>query len=288
MYKNKFFRFLMALLMGVQFGIVPDDQGGGSDNTDDDKDKDTGADKDADKDTDKDADKDDKSKKPDVSDSEAKLLRELMSKKGALKTANTELADVKAQLAKFDDFDLEAVNAVLLERKNADDKRLEDKGEWNRLKLNLVEQHDTAVTGFTTQIETLKAELMSKTSEINKLTVGSKFDTSKYIDEELVLTPSKAQTIFGNHFDYEDGKLVGYDKPKGSAERTMLIDEQGNSLSFDSAMQAIVGADVDKESLIRSKLKPGANSDTNNGKVKIESQSEVGRSRITSALNASK
>ena len=54
--------------------------------------------------------------------------------------------------------------------------------------------------------------------------------------------------------------MVGYDKPRGSAGRAQLVDQLGNPVAFEDAMRKIIEADPDKDSLLRSKVKQGANS----------------------------
>ncbi|MEZ6841307.1 DUF6651 domain-containing protein [Acinetobacter baumannii] len=44
-------------------------------------------------------------------------------------------------------------------------------------------------------------------------TVGAQFNQSQYIKQDLIYTPTKLRALYGNHFEIEDGKVVGYDKP---------------------------------------------------------------------------
>lgn len=221
-----------------------------------------------------------------ISDNEAKLLQEVMDKKAALKDTKDQLAQVKAQLSQFDGINLEEIKTVLKEREESANKQLEAKGEWDRLKANLLEQHTTEKSSLAQQIEALKTELASKDGSIHGLTIGSAFSASKFIADELTLTPSKAQIVYGNHFEYQDGKIVGYDKPKGSAERTPLIGSNGDPLAFDQAIAKIIESDADKEYLLRSKVRPGASSGTADGVIKPGAKNVSGLSRISDALNS--
>ncbi|MCY1309996.1 hypothetical protein D9M70_601460 [compost metagenome] len=74
------------------------------------------------------------------------------------------------------------------------------------------------------------------------------------------MTPSKARVIYGQHFDLVDGKVVGYDKPRGAANRTALVDSLGEPVQFEEALRKIVEADPDKDHLLKAKVKPGAGS----------------------------
>lgn len=97
-------------------------------------------------------------------------------------------------------------------------------------------------------------------AQIVELTVGHSFDNSGFIRDEMVLTPRKARVVYGDHFDVEDGRLVGYDKPRGTGERTKLVDGKGEPLGFEEAMRKIVEIDPDRDNLLKSKLKQGADS----------------------------
>lgn len=219
-----------------------------------------------------------------LSDSGAKLLRELMEKKSSLKEVKDQLADTKLQLSQFDGINVDEIKAILKEREESNLKELEAKGEWDRLKANLLEQHTTERTSLEDRIKELQSSLQSKDSSIHGLTIGSAFSASRYIADELTLTPSKAQIIYGSHFEYQDGKIVGYDKPKGSGERTQLIGSDGEPLMFDQAVARIIESDEDKDHLLRSKTKPGANSGTVDEAVRPKNTLS-GISRISAALS---
>ncbi|WP_323016470.1 DUF6651 domain-containing protein [Castellaniella sp.] len=192
-------------------------------------------------------------------DEEAKLLKDVMAKKRENERLTTELATLKKE---FDGIDANAVRKILQERQDAETRKLEEKGEWERLKGQMVD-------GFNKERETLSADLASKKTQnealqkqIADLTVGSAFSQSKFVSDEIPMPVSKARVVFGSHFEFVDGKVVGYDKPAGAAERTMLVDSSGNPLDFDAALEAIVDADPDRDSLRYSKMKDGAGSRT--------------------------
>lgn len=216
-----------------------------------------------------------KEEKPGMSEAEAKLLKEVMQKKeriqeqeSKLESQGQEIAELQSQLKKFDGLDLDRVNALLSEADKAEEKRLEAQGEWNRLKERMAEQHQQEVekvtSEFTTQVEELRAQLEASQGSIVELTVGNAFSGSMFINEELVLTPAKARTVYGEHFEVQDGKVVAYDAPKSNKERTMIVDANGSPLAFDDAMRKIVDLDADRDALIRSKMKQGANSNSDN------------------------
>ena len=195
-----------------------------------------------------------------MTDEEARLLKENMKKKEALDKASAELTKAKEALKAFEGVDAEEVRRLLSEKKTAEEKQLEAKGEWDRLKTRMAEEHGKEVKSLQEQLEALQGQLGQTKGQMNELTIGSQFSQSKFISEELTLTPAKARVIYGDHFDYEDGKVVGYDKPRGSANRTAMIDQYGNNIAFEDALRKIVDADPEKDHLLKSKVKPGAGS----------------------------
>jgi predicted RNase H-like nuclease (RuvC/YqgF family) len=207
-----------------------------------------------------------------VSDAEAKLLKEVMEKKQAVKDAQAkaqaleaEKTELAGKLAAFDGIDLEQVKALLKEKTERETAELERKGEWDRLKAQMVEAHNKELTTVRTEYEArvrdLEGNLGKTGKEIHELTIGRSFSESPFIREGLTLTPSKARVIYGSHFELQDGKVIAYDKPVGSTDRTMLIDGDGNPLAFDKAMEKLVELDPDRDNLLRSKVRSGAGSE---------------------------
>lgn len=192
-------------------------------------------------------------------DEEARLIKENMKRKATEKALKEELAALKQSV---EGLDLNEVRKLLAERKSAEEKQLEAKGDYERLKQRMAEEHQSTVTALNAQIAELKEALGKRESTISELTVGSQFNSSQYINGELVLTPAKARALYGAHFEIEDGKVVGYDKPRGAAGRTALVDAYGAAIPFDAAMAKIIEADPERDSLIRSKAKNGAGSGT--------------------------
>lgn len=223
-----------------------------------------------------------------ITDAEAKLLKEVMDKKSALKRANDELAQAKARLSEFDGVDPAEIKALIKERKEAEVRQLEAKGEWDRLKAQMAEEHGKEKASILQQVESIREENNTLKKTIAELTVGNAFAQSKFINEELEMTPSKTRIVYGSHFETVDGKVVAYDKPAGEANRTMLVDSQGDPLDFESAMRKIIEADPDRDRLIRSKVRQGAGSKTA-PKTSIaairDSEPLVGQAKIAAALS---
>ena len=225
---------------------------------------------------------------PKPSDSEARLLKEVMQKKEKIRALEEQINAASAELKKFEGIDLEQVRTLLSEREALEQKKLEEKGQWDALKKQMSDAHAAQVAAIKAEAEAAKQEASKKDSVIERLTIGHAFDSSAFISAEMTLTPSKARVVYGDHFDVVDGEVVAYDKPRGAAGRAPLVDGKGDNLSFEDAIKKIVDADPDRDVLLKAKVKPGADSKQSPPKVPEAKQDLRGQARIAAALGTSK
>lgn len=204
----------------------------------------------------------DQKKKSKPTDKEAQLLKEVMKRKENEQKLKNELNDLKVQIG---DLNLEEVKKLLQERKDQETRDLEARGEFDRVKQRMADEHKAEVAKLQQKIDEMLLSDQSRELQINNLTIGTNFSQSLYVKDELTLTPTKARALYGAHFELENGQVVGYDKPKGSAQRTQLVDSYGNPLSFDEAMKKIIEADPERDALLRSKIKQGGAGSQNKG-----------------------
>ena len=257
----------------------------------------------------------DKDNKP--SAEEAKLIKEVMAKKDKINSQAVQIAaqatkseeqaaalsDMQEKLKAFDGVDMTAYQELLDTQKKQADKKLEDEGEWDKLKANMqtsfesektqmADAHKSALEALKTDsqkiIDDLNDKLNGNNALIENLTVGASFSGSKYVSDDLVPQAAHVRTLYGSHFDVENGKVVAYDKPRGNAERAKLVDAEGQSLKFDSAIEKIISSDANGEFIIRSQQKPGSNSDTQNADGKAGKTIGTGVNRIKAALDKAK
>lgn len=217
------------------------------------------------------------------------ILKDLMKQKKRNKELDAELSTLKENLAKYSDINLDEVRTLLDERKNSETKKLEEQGQWELLKKQMAEEHSKSVNAAIERANQLQAELDARSKVINELTLGQSFATSNFILNDMTLSPEKTRIIYGSHFDLEDGKIVAYNKPKGSADRAPLVNASGDNLSFEDALKSIVESDPDKDRLIRSKAKAGSGSGTTNKQIGLTQKPELkGVDRIAASLGAKK
>lgn len=222
-------------------------------------------------------------------DAEKELLREVMEKKAANKKLAEDKKAAEDKLALFDGIDPAEVKKLLKAQKDAEATEAEKAGNFERVKAMMIEESSKTTAALQKQLDDERAARLADSKLITELTIGSSFSGSKFISESLVLTPAKARTIYGGHFEIVDGQVVGYDKPAGASSRTQLVDGSGNPVPFEAAMQRIIDADPDKEVLMRSTMKPGSNSSTKPGTkvdtIVTDTSGLHGASRIAAGLS---
>ena len=221
---------------------------------------------------------------------EAELLKETMQRKAQLKEKDEALSKLQSQLDEWKGLDPKEVKSLVQAQQDAERQKLEEKGQFEKVKEQMNEAHAAEVKSLQDQIESLQKEIAGRDGQIEDLSIGNSFSASTFIADELTLPVSKARTLYGAHFERgENGKIVGYDKPKGSEGRAPYVDASGEPLAFDAALKKIVDADADRDSLYRSKAKPGAGSGTDqkagSGDEKGDSIAP-GRDRIAAAIES--
>lgn len=201
-----------------------------------------------------------KSGQSNVSDSEAELLREVMDKKKKLREAQDQLVQVNAKLKDFEGLDAGEIRKLIQEKKEREAKELEAKGEWDTLRKQMADAHAEELAAEKKKSADAQTSTSAFQNQIAELTVGNAFGNSQFIAKEMNLPTGKTRTLFGEHFEFDGERVVGYDKPAGKAGRAILVDGSGSPLAFDAALEKLVKADPDAENLLKSKMKTGAGS----------------------------
>ena len=220
-----------------------------------------------------------------MSDSDAKLLKELMAQKNRAKELAAELEGAKKRLSDFDGVDPAKARKLLADEEEAARKAAEARGEYDRLLAQMGERHQAEQAALNGRLSEAQTTVSALQKEIAELTVGSAFSGSAFVNSDLTLTATKARVIYGSHFEYKDGKVVGYDKPAGASDRTMLVSSTGEALPFDEALRALVEKDPDRDRLLRGKAKAGAGSATvtKGAKAATELAEKSAESKLTGA-----
>ncbi len=142
-------------------------------------------------------------------------------------------------------------------KKKAEEEALKAAGNFDELRRRMAEEHDKQLREWQEKYGQIEKQVVELNQNLVNLNVNSSFAASRFITEQTVLTPQKALKVYGDHFEMEDGKVVGYDAPRGAAKRVKLIDGRGQALPFDEAMRRIVEADEDKDRILKATIKSG-------------------------------
>lgn len=225
--------------------------------------------------------------KPQPSDAEAKLLKEVMERKASEKALKDQLAALTGTLG---DLKAEDIAKLVQEKKDQERADLEKRGEYDRILEQVKGEHAKVIESLKTEIETLKGETSKKAEELVELTVGRSFSESQFIRDRSVLTPSIARREFGAHVDLVDGVAVVYDKPRGTAERTPIVGADGKPKSFEEGIAALYEKHPESKALLKAAGLPGSGSRTDvdlKGKDQHQRSTEglSGLSRIQAALD---
>lgn len=205
----------------------------------------------------------------------ATLLKESIKRKGneqSLKEKLAQYGDIAPERA----IELvQAESAAQKAREDAERLELERRGEFDAVKKQMVEAHGKDLEGRDTRIAELEAVIAGMKGELVEKTIGTSFSESNFLREKVLMTPAKARVIYGAHFEIgEDGRVVGFDKPAGAKDRTVMVDGQGSPLAFESAIERILRADPEADALLRSEAKQGAHSKTTT-KPKLNTETKM-------------
>ncbi|SFJ50913.1 hypothetical protein SAMN03159338_1608 [Sphingomonas sp. NFR04] len=190
-----------------------------------------------------------------------------------LERVRAELAEARTAAARFEGIDPEAARAnatrvAELDRaaRDAEAERARAEGNFERLRELQNEEHQAQLTAAQAERDNLRTEHAQAIADAALARRQVAFATSKFFAAETILTPAKAERLYGDYVEIENRVPVVYDKPKGAAGRAMVMDAKGKPLSFDDAMKKVVDGEPDKDTFLKSKITPGAGSRTMEGK----------------------
>lgn len=174
-----------------------------------------------------------------------------------------QFAGIDPEKAKADAAAVAAAEAARVEAEKAAAKA---EGNFEKLRELQAAETQAAIDAANAAKEAAIKEAAEARAELNRARIDTAFANSRFLQENTILSGPKAQRLFADHVEVENGKVVLYDKPAGEAKRAKVMDNKGNPLSFDAAIEKIINADADKDTLLKSKVVPGAGSTTTEGK----------------------
>lgn len=192
------------------------------------------------------------------SEIEAALQAKVAELEGKLGSFGDATPEELAQLRKMRADAEKAAEAAEKKRREEEKARLEAEGRWKDLQEQMAREHEEETAKLRAKIDELTGVVQATQNQVIQLNVGTAFASSAFVSNETVLTPSKAKRIYEDHFDVADGRMTGFDQPRGTPGRKPLVDAAGRPLPFDEALRRIIEADPDRDSILRSKAKPGS------------------------------
>lgn len=201
-----------------------------------------------------DAGKKDGDGKPAISDEMAATIKDLMKWKDRARALEQELNPLKSVLGEMKPDDVKTLLDAEKQRKLAE---LESRQEYDRALEQIKAENQTLVQQKQTEVEALQQEVETLRQSIDELTIGKNFRDSEFVKSNL-LTPAIAQREFGSFFEFKDGELIAYDKPRGAKERTPLLDAEGKPKPFEKVIEELYHKHPDAKHIIKSTMKAGA------------------------------
>lgn len=215
----------------------------------------------------------------------AELLKENMKRKEKERALSEQLAqygDIAPLRARQL---LEAEQAAENARREAEQAELERRGEFEAVKKQMIQAHQDELTERDERYAVLESENAALKSQLVEMTVGASFSNSTFLRDKVLMTPAKARVVYGSHFEVgEDGSVVGYDKPAGHKDRAVLVDGEGNTLPFESAIERIVRSDPEADAVMRSEAKQGAGSSSKATHKVVQQKPKSTMDKLTSGL----
>lgn len=239
------------------------------------------------------------SEEEDEDDDDGSPVESLEDAKAALLLAKAEAKKAKAAATRARK-EAERFKGIDPEKARADAKAVADaekariaaekaaataEGNFERLRELQNEEATAAIEAANARAAAAEAKLASMEERLNRSNRAAAFANSNFVTAETILSPAKAERLYGDHVEIEDGEIVVYDAPAGANKRTKIMDARGNPLPFDQAIRKVVEADPDKDTILRSAIKPGASSKTDDPSRKApEGKDRI--SRIAQGLKA--
>lgn len=169
------------------------------------------------------------------------LSAESKTHREAKERAELELAPYKAL------GELPAVTELTERAKKIDAKKLIDSGDVDKFKKEWE-------VGWSDKLKAAEEKNAALEKSLFEEKVGSRFATSPYVKDKLMIGPVTARAIFGDNFKLEDGNAVGYHNGSKITSRERF----GEPASFDEALEIILSTHPERERLMRDAAGSGA------------------------------
>lgn len=156
----------------------------------------------------------------------------------------------EARLKAFDGIDDAAAARKALETvRNLDDKKLIDAGEAEKVKAEVIKSYDEKLAAAQAEADKIRSQFHGEL-------IGGSFARSKVISDKLAIPADVAQAFFGKHFGIsDDGRIVAKD---ANGNEIYSRTAPGEKAGFDEALEALIDAYPNKDSILKGSGASGA------------------------------
>lgn len=167
---------------------------------------------------------------------------------------NRERAEAaETKLKAFDGLDPEIARKAIETVGKLDAKKLIDSGEVDKVR-------DQVKAEFTKQLEEKDGHSKGLQARIDGMLIDGVFSNSPFVRDNIAVPADMFQASFRNQFKIEEGKINAYDK---AGNRLMSKTKVGEYADPDEALQLLVDAHPQKETILKANIGSGTG---NNGR----------------------
>lgn len=161
----------------------------------------------------------------------------------------------ESQLKDYEGIDAKIAREAIDKLKKIDAKQLIDAGKVDEVKEQIKSEYEKQLQekdGLTKQLQ----------SRLDDMQINSLFSQSDFVRNNIAVPQDMFEATFRNNFKIEDGKIVAYDK---SGNRLMSKKNVGEFASGDEALQLLVEAHPQKDTILKADVGSGSGSDGSSG-----------------------
>jgi hypothetical protein len=178
----------------------------------------------------------------------AATMSTVTSLRGEAKNHRLAKEAAETKLRDFEGLDPQAAREALTKIANLDTKKLVDAGQVDAAVVAALKPVEAKLGEAEKRAQTLEQQLYGEV-------IGGAFARSKFLAEKTVLPPEIAQSAFGKHFKYEDGKVRAYDNDGNPVfSRT----KGGQHADVDEALEILIDAYPRKDSILKAENRSGS------------------------------
>lgn len=196
----------------------------------------------------------------------------------ARQRAKAEADDARAKLAKYDGVDPDEYRTLKTEAEKAEEERAKKAGEFETLKKQLTDKHQTELSDRDSKITTLS-------EKFQKTVVRAEFGSVPQLfgghgDSKTVLDVDMAIAYLGRYVQVEDDEKDprGYRIVVKNTSGETIVDGKGNPAPFAEALSELIQSLPNRERILRGSGKTGSGA---TGEVPLNAGGQIDMTKLT-------